>query len=85
MSHPFLKAQNINRKDFHKQKKEQKEPKEAGRVQKIIGILFVCLAIFLGIALISYLVTFFSGRYKELGVGGKILNQKENIDNLKGS
>jgi S-DNA-T family DNA segregation ATPase FtsK/SpoIIIE len=68
-----------------KQKKEPKEPKEAGRVQKIIGILFVCLAIFLGIALISYLVTFFSGRYQELGVGGKILNQKENIDNLKGS
>ena len=31
-----------------KPKKEQKEPKEAGRVQKIIGILFICLAVFLG-------------------------------------
>jgi len=68
-----------------KAKKELEEPKEASRIQKIVGILFVCLAVFLGIALISYLVTFFSNRYQELGVGEKILNQKENIDNLKGS
>ncbi len=68
-----------------KPKKEQKEPKETGRVQKIIGILFICLAVFLGIALTSYLVSFFSSNYQELGVGEKILNQKENVDNLKGS
>ncbi len=68
-----------------KSKKEPKEPKEAGRLQKIIGILFICLAVFLGIALISYLVNFFSGRYQELGVGQQILNQKEQTDTLKGS
>ncbi len=68
-----------------KEPKTTKEPKEAGRVQKIIGILFICLAIFLGIALISYLVNFFSGHYQEIGVGQQIFDQKQQTDNLKGS
>ena len=66
-----------------KPKKEQKEPKEAGRVQKIIGILFICLAVFLGLAMISYLVSFFSGHYQELGY--QIFGQKGQIDNWTGS
>ncbi len=68
-----------------KEPKTTKEPKEAGRVQKIIGILFICLAIFLGIALISYLVNFFSGHYQEIGVGQQIFDQQQQTDNLKGS
>ena len=66
-----------------KPKKEQKEAKEAGRVQKIIGILFICLAVFLGLAMISYLVSFFSGHYQELGY--QIFGQKGQIDNWTGS
>ncbi len=66
-----------------KPKKGQKEPKEAGRVQKIIGILFICLAVFLGLAMISYLVSFFSGHYQELGY--QIFGQKGQIDNWTGS
>ena len=68
-----------------KPQKGQEKKETDGRVTRIIGILFICLAVFLGIALISYLVNFFSGHYQEIGVGEKILNQKENVDSLKGS
>ena len=68
-----------------KPQKAQEKKETDGRVTRIIGILFICLAVFLGIALISYLVNFFSGHYQEIGVGEKILNQKENVDSLKGS
>ena len=68
-----------------KPQKSQEKKETDGRVTRIIGILFICLAVFLGIALISYLVNFFSGHYQEIGVGEKILNQKENVDSLKGS
>ena len=37
-----------------------KEKKEGdGRITKIIGILFLCLAVFLAFAFISYLVSFY--------------------------
>ena len=62
--------------------KEPKPQKEAGRLQKIIGILFICLAVFLGIALISYLVSFFSGHHQEYGY--QIFSQKINIQNRTG-
>ena len=55
----------------------------AGRIGKIIGILFICLAVFLGIALVSYLVSFFSGGHQEYGY--QIFNQKVNIENRTGS
>ena len=71
-------------KDSKPQKGQEKKETD-GRVTRIIGILFICLAVFLGIALISYLVNLFSGHYQEIGVGEKILNQKENVDSLKGS
>ena len=69
----------------NKEQKPQKakEKKESdGRVKKIIGILFVCLAVFLGIALISYLVSFFSGHHQEFGY--QIFSQKINIENRTG-
>ena len=51
-----------------KAKEQKKETKPTdGRVKRIIGILFICLALFLGIALISYLVSFFSGHHQEYG------------------
>ena len=55
----------------------------AGRIGKIIGILFICLAIFLVIALVSYLVSFFSGGHQEYGY--QIFNQKVNVENRTGS
>ena len=67
-------------KDSKPQKGQEKKETD-GRVTRIIGILFICLAVFLGIALISYLVNFFSGHYQEIGVGEKILNQKEKAKN----
>ena len=77
------KSEKTSKPKDSKPKKEQKEAKEAGRVQKIIGILFICLAVFLGLAMISYLVSFFSGHYQELGY--QIFGQKGQIDNWTGS
>ena len=68
-------------KKTSKESKPQKEKKEAGRLQKIIGILFLCLAVFLGIALISYLVSFFSGHHQEYGY--QIFSQKEPYRKLR--
>jgi len=70
----------------NKEAKPQKdiEVKEnKGRIGKIIGILFLCLAVFLGIALVSYLVSFFSGHHQEFGY--QIFSQKVNIENRTGS
>ena len=70
----------------NKESKPQKdiEVKETkGRIGKIIGILFLCLAVFLGIALVSYLVSFFSGHHQEFGY--QIFSQKVNIENRTGS
>ena len=64
------------------QKTDEKQNKE-NRLGRIIGILFICLAIFLGIALVSYLVSFFSGGHQEYGY--QIFNQKVNVENRTGS
>ena len=64
------------------QKTNEKQDKE-NRLGRIIGILFICLAVFLGIALVSYLVSFFSGGHQEYGY--QIFNQKVNVENRTGS
>ena len=64
----------------HQKAKEKKETD--GRIRKIIGILFICLAVFLGIALISYLISFFSHHHQELGY--QIFSQKADVDNPTG-
>jgi len=85
-----------NKKDKNEgQKKEKKTPKDTkpqkpkkehkesdSRVKRIIGILFICMALFLGIALISYLVSFFSGHHQEWGY--QIFSQKVDITNRTG-
>ena len=85
-----------NKKEEKPKKKSDKSPKNKepkpqknkvkqesdGRLSKIIGILFLCLAVFLGIALISYLVSFFSGHHQEYGY--QIFSQKVNIENRTG-
>ena len=66
-----------------KEPQKAKEKKETdGRIRKIIGILFICLAVFLGIALISYLISFFSHHHQELGY--QIFSQKADVDNPTG-
>ena len=70
------------RKDAKPQKDKEKK-KSDGRLTKIIGILFLCLAVFLGFALVSYLVSFFSGGHQEWGY--QIFNQKVEIENRTGS
>ena len=61
--------------------KKEKKPSD-GKVKRIVGILFICLAVFLGIALISYLVSFFSGHHQEWGY--QIFSQKVDITNRTG-
>ena len=85
-----------NKKEEKPKKKSDKSPKakepkpqkntekqeSKDRLSKIIGILFLCLTIFLGIALISYLVSFFSGHHQEFGY--QIFSQKIDINNRTG-
>ena len=66
-----------------KNPKTQEKQKAEGRIGKIIGILFICLAVFLGIALVSYLVSFFSGHHQEWGY--QIFNKSIEIENRTGS
>ena len=65
-------------KDSKPQKTKEK-PKSESRFGRIVGILFLCLAVFLGIALISYLVSFFSGHHQEYGY--QIFSKKIEIEN----
>ena len=66
-------------KEFPKNKAKKESD---GRIRRIIGILFICLAVFLGIALISYLISFFSHHHQELGY--QIFSQKADVDNPTG-
>ena len=66
-----------------KQKPETEEKAPDGRIKRVIGILFIILAVFLGLAFISYLVSFFSGHHQEYGY--KIFSQDVHIENRTGS
>ncbi len=64
------------------QKPQKKNNRNNGRTQRVIGILFICLALFLGIALISYLASFFSGHHQEWGY--QVFNKSLDIHNRTG-
>ena len=66
-----------------KQKPEKEQDPSEGRTKRVIGILFIILAVFLGLAFISYLVSFFSGHHQEYGY--KIFSQDVHIENRTGS
>ena len=66
-----------------KPKKADKEQESDGRVKRIIGILFLCLAVFLTIALVSYLFSFYSGNHQEYG--NKVFEKSAEIDSQTGS
>ena len=63
-----------------KPQKQRKEPD--GKIKRVIGVLFICLAVFLFIALISYFFSFFGGNHQEFGY--QIFSQKIQLDNRTG-
>jgi len=58
------------------------QSRDYSRIRRAIGILFICLAVFLGFALISYFVSFFSGHHQEWGY--QIFSQKIDLKNHTG-
>ncbi len=67
-----------------KPQKPQKEPKISdGKIKRIVGVLFICLAVYLFIALLSYFFSFFSGNHQEYGY--QIFNQNIQLDNRTGA
>jgi len=62
------KAEKTPKSKEAKPQKPQKQRKEPdGKIKRIIGILFICLAVYLFIALISYFFSFFGGNHQEYG------------------
>jgi len=76
------KGEKAKKKESKPQKTKEKKESD-GRITKIIGILFLCLAVFLAFAFISYLVSFFSGHHQELGY--QVFSKKVEIDSHTGS
>ena len=76
------KGEKASKSKESKPQKTKEKRESDGRVRKIIGILFICLAVFLGLALISYLVSFFSGHHQEYGY--QIFSKNINIENRTG-
>ena len=68
-------------KDSKPQKGKEKKETD-GRLRRIIGVLFICVAVFLGLALISYLISFFSGHHQEYGF--RIFEKEIEITNRTG-
>ena len=77
------KAEKSSKSKEAKAQKPQKQKKEPdGKIKRIIGILFICLAVFLFIALISYFFSFFSGNHQEFGY--QIFSKNIQLDNRTG-
>ena len=77
-----LKDNEKQKKDKDTQAKENTKDKDS-RLKRVVGILFLCLAVFLGFAFISYLVSFYNGPYQEFG--NQIFNNDVHIENKTGS
>lgn len=66
-----------------KPKKTEKAKKESdGKGRRIVGILFIILTVFLLVALLSYLTSFFGGHHQEFG--NQIFNKDIQLDNATG-
>ncbi len=72
----------VKPKDSKPKKNEGKKKESDGKTQRIIGILFVILAAFLAIALISYFTSFFGGNHQEYG--SHIFDKDIKLDNTTG-
>ena len=76
------KKESSKAKENKVKKTEHKKKESDGKAKRIIGILFICLATFLAIALVSYLTSFFGGHHQEFG--NQIFNQDIKLDNATG-
>ena len=67
-----------------KAEKPRRQPKasDGNKTKRIVGILFVCLAVYLFIALLSYLFSFFGGHHQEFGY--QVFRQSIELDNCTG-
>ena len=80
---PSPKPEKTPKKKDSKPQKPQKQPKtHDGKTKRIAGILFICLAVYLFIALLSYFFSFFSGNHQEYGY--QIFSQSIQLDNHTG-
>ena len=69
-------------KESKAQKPQKQQKTSDGKIKRIVGILFICLAVFLFIALISYFFSFFGGNHQEYGY--QIFSQKLELSNRTG-
>ena len=77
------KSEKISKSKEPKPQKPEKQKKEPdGRIKRIIGILFICLGVYLFIALLSYLFSFFGGHHQEFGY--QIFDQNIDLKNRTG-
>ena len=66
-----------------KAQKPQKQQKASdSRIKRIVGILFICLAVYLFIALLSYFFSFFGGNHQEYGY--QVFSQQIELNNRTG-
>ena len=70
-----------NRESKPQKPKNERKPSD-GKVKRIIGVLFICLAVYLFIALLSYFFSFFSGNHQEYGY--QIFSQNIQLENRTG-
>ena len=77
------KAERTPKNKEPKAERQKKEPKTSdSKIKRIIGVLFICLAIYLFIAMLSYFFSFFSGNHQEYGY--QVFNEKIQLDNRTG-
>ena len=70
------------KKEPKPQKPQRPKTEPDGKVKRIVGVLFICLAVYLFIALLSYFFSFFSGNHQEYGY--QIFSKSIQLDNRTG-
>lgn len=80
---PSKKPEKTTKNKETKTQKPQKQKQEPdGKIKRIVGVLFICLGIYLFIALLSYLFSFFGGNHQEFGY--QIFSKNIELDNRTG-
>ena len=77
------KAEKAPKSKEPKTQKPQKERKPSdGKIKRILGVMFLCLAVYLFIAMLSYFFSFFGGNHQEFGY--QVFNEKIQLENRTG-
>ena len=77
------KAEKAPKSKEPKPQKPQKERKTSdGKIKRILGVMFLCLAVYMFIAMLSYFFSFFGGNHQEFGY--QIFSQKIQLNNRTG-